>query len=109
LLMPMMFGGASQISTHLFLPSCSHCVVDPMKTGKYCVVLPDPGEYQRALTLEEEIIFAAPQEKVQGLMAGLKSRGRMNSHRDQYMSMHPDFEQPQFYKDLFKGWGLDSE
>jgi uncharacterized protein (DUF169 family) len=109
LLMPMMFGGASQISTHLFLPSCSHCIVDPMKTGKYCVVLPDPGEYQRALTLEEEIIFAAPQEKVQGLIAGLKSRGRMYAHRDQYMSMHPDFEQPQFYKDLFKSWGLDSE
>jgi hypothetical protein len=72
-------------------------------------VLPDPGEYQRALTLEEEIIFAIPQEKMQGLMAGLKGGGRMYSHRDQYMSMLPDFEQPQFYKDLFKSWGLDSE
>jgi uncharacterized protein (DUF169 family) len=109
LLMPMMFGGASQISTHLFLPSCAHCVVDPMKTGKYCLVLPDPGEYQRALTLEEEIIFAVPEVKLQGLMAGLKSGGRVYSHRDQYMSMLPDFEQPQFYKDLFKGWGLDSK
>jgi hypothetical protein len=35
--------------------------------------------------------------------------GKMYSHRDQYMSMHPDFEQPQFYKDLFKSWGLDSK
>jgi len=42
-------------------------------------------------------------------MAGLKGMGKMYSHRDQYMAMHPDFEQPQFYKDLFKGWGLDSE
>lgn len=109
LLLPMMYGGASQISTHLFLPSCAHCVVDPMKTGKYCLVLPDPGEYQRALTLEEELIFAVPQDKLQGLMAGLKGRGRMYSHRDQYMSMLPDFEQPQFYKDLFKSWGLDSK
>ena len=109
LLLPMMFGGSSQISSHLFLPSCSHSVVDPMKTGNYCVVLPDPGEYQRALTLEEEIIFAIPREKMQGLMAGLKGMGKMYSHRDQYMSMHPDFEQPQFYKDMFKGWGLDSE
>ena len=110
LTMPMMYsGGASQISTHLFLPSCAHCVVDPMKTGKYCVVLPDPGEYQRALTLEEEVIFAVPQEKLPGLMAGLRGGGRMYSHRDQYMSMKPDFEQPQFYRDLFKGWGLDSK
>jgi uncharacterized protein (DUF169 family) len=109
LLAPMMFGGAPQINTHLFLPSCAHCVVDPMKTGKYSLVLPDPGEYQRALTLEEEVIFAVPKEKLPGLIASLKSGGRPFSFRDQYMSMHPDFEQPQFYKDLFKGWGLDSK
>jgi len=109
LLLPMMFGGSPKVSGHFFLPSCAHSVVDPMKTGNYCVVLPDPGEYQRALTLEEEMIFAIPRDKMQGLMAGLKGRDKMYSHRDQYMSMHPDFEQPQFYKDLFKGWGLDSE
>ena len=109
LLTPMMFGGASEISTHLFLPSCAHCVVDPIKTGKYCLVLPDPGEYQRALTREEEMIFAAPKEKLPGLMASLKSGGRMYTFRDQYMSMHPDFEQPQFYKDLFNNWGLGSK
>jgi hypothetical protein len=109
ILMPMMYGGSSEISTHLFLPSCAHCVVDPMKTGKYSVVLPDPGEYQRALTLEEEVIFAAPREKTPALMAALKGRGGMYSHRNQYMSMHPDFEQPQFYKDLFKSWDSDSK
>jgi len=109
LLLPMMYNGASQISTHLFLPSCAHCVVDPMKTGKYCVVLPDPGEYQRALTLEEEMILAVPQDKLGALAAGLKSGGRTYSHRDQHMSMLPDFEQPQFYKDMFKSWGLDSK
>jgi hypothetical protein len=98
LLLPMMLNGSPQVSGHFFLPSCGHCVV-----------LPDPGESQRALTLEEEIIFAAPQEKLQGLMAGLKSGGWMYSHRDQHMSMLPDFEQPQFYKDLFKGWGLKSQ
>ncbi len=110
LLLPMMMGGGeSQVSTYLFLPSCGHCVVDPMKSGKCCVVLPDPGEYQRALTLEEEVIFAVPKAKLAGLMAGLKRGGRLYSHRDQYMSMHPDFEQPQFYKDMFKSWGLDSK
>jgi len=108
-ILPMTFGDSSQVSSHLFLPSCGHAVVDPMKTGKYCVVLPDPGECQRALTLEEEMILAIPQQKMDGLMAGLKREGKMYSHRDQYMSMHPDFEQPQFYKDMFKAWGLDSE
>jgi uncharacterized protein (DUF169 family) len=107
LLMPMMLGDSSPISGHFLLPSCGHCVVDPMITGNYCVVLPDPGEYQRALTQEAEIIFAMPRKKVPRLTAGLGSEGRGYSHRNQYMSMLPDFEQPQFYKDLFKSWGLD--
>jgi hypothetical protein len=80
-----------------------------MKTGQYTLVLPDPGEYQRALTAEEEMIFAVPKEKMPALMASLKPGGKLYSFRDQYMSMHPDFEQPQFYKDLFKGWGMDSK
>jgi uncharacterized protein (DUF169 family) len=108
-LMPIMFGGQSQVTTHLMLPSCAHAVVDPIITGNYCVVLPDPGEYQRALAAEEEMILAVPQQKMGEFMAGLKRGGKMYSHRDQYMAMHPDFEQPQFYKDMFKTWGLDSE
>lgn len=107
LLLTMYGSGQDQVSTHMFLPSCGHSVVDSMETGKYCIVLPDPGEHQRALTLEEEMIFAVPQQKMAGLMAGINGRGF--SHRDRYMSMLPDFEQPQFYKDMFKGWGLDSE
>jgi hypothetical protein len=55
------------------------------------------------------MIFAVPQAKMPTLMAGLKRGGRLYSHRDQYMSMLPDFEQPQFYKDMFKGWGLDNK
>ena len=107
LLLNMMGDGQSQVSYHFFLPSCGHCVVDPMETEKYCIVLPDPGEYQRALAQEEELIFAVPQSKMPTMMAGVNRRG--SSFRNQYMSMLPDFEQPQFYKDMFKGWGLDSE
>ena len=107
-LLTMMYGGTAQVSTYLFLPSCGHSVVDPVISGRYCVVLPDPGEYQRALTLEEEVILAVPRERLAALMVGLNRGGRMYSHRDQYMSMHPDFEQPQFYKELFKSWGLDT-
>ena len=38
-----------QVNGRFFPPSCAHAVVTPMLTGKYWVVLPDPGEYQRAL------------------------------------------------------------
>ncbi len=107
-LLPMNFSGADQVKTELFLPSCGHAVVDPMKTGKYVVVLPDPGEYQRGLATEDEMILSVPQAKMQPFMASLKQRGKMYSHREQHMDMKPDFEQPQFYKDMFKQWGLDT-
>lgn len=109
-LLPLTFGGgSSDVSTELFLPSCGHAVVDPIKTGKYVVVLPDPGEYQRALAREDEMILAVPQQKMEALMASLKQGGKMYSHREQHMSLKPDFERPQFYKDMFKSWGLEAD
>jgi hypothetical protein len=42
-----------------------------MLTGQYWVVLPDPGEYQRALTGEDEIMFSVP-GKIEGLLSDLK-------------------------------------
>lgn len=107
--LPLTFGSNEKITTELALPSCGHAVVDPMKTGNYTVVLPDPGEYQRALAAEDEMILSIPGEKMDGFMASLKRGGKMYSHREQFMSMLPDFEQPSFYKQMFKSWGLDSE
>lgn len=108
-LLPMNFSGSDQVKTELFLPSCGHAIVDPIKTGKYVVVLPDPGEYQRGLAAEDEMILAVPKQKIQAFMAMLKPNGKMYSHRDQFMSMKPDFEQPSFYKQKFKQWGLDAD
>lgn len=108
-LLPMNFRGSDQVKTELFLPSCGHGVVDPVKEGKYVVVLPDPGEFQRGLAAEEEMILAVPKQKMQEFMTMLKPNGKMYSHRDQFMSMKPDFDQPPFYKQKFKTWGLDSE
>ena len=106
LLLSMKVDDVPQVRGNFFPPSCGHSIVNPIKTGQCFVVIPDPGEYQRALTREEEMIFSVPHDKMPGLMAGLKTSG-MFSYRDHNMSMLPDFEQPQFYKDLFKEWGLD--
>jgi hypothetical protein len=43
-----------------------------MKTGEYWVVIPDPGEYQRALTEEGALMFSVPQGRMPAMMAGLK-------------------------------------
>jgi uncharacterized protein (DUF169 family) len=105
LLLSLKVTDVPQVSGHYFPPSCGWSVVEPMLTNKYWAVIPDPGEYQRALTDEGDMIFSVPQGKMQTLMTGLK-QGGMFTYRDHHMAMLPDFEQPQFYKDLFKSWGI---
>ena len=110
LLLSMKVEDVPLVSGHFFPPSCAHSVVTPMKTGKYCVVIPDPGEYQRALTEEGDMMFAVPQARMQGLMAGLRQNEHgYFSYRDHHMYMLPDFPQPDFYKEMFKSWGLDTK
>ncbi len=95
---------------HFFPPSCAWSVVNPMKTGEYWVVIPDPGEYQRALTEEGDLMFSAPQSRVPEMMAGLKQNEHGPfSYRDHHMFMQPDFQLPDFYKEMFKSWGMDTE
>jgi uncharacterized protein (DUF169 family) len=110
LLLSMKVEDVPLVSGHFFPPSCAWSVVNPMKTGQYWVVIPDPGEYQRALTEEGDMMFSVPQGKMQVLMAGLQNyeHGAF-AYRDHSMFMQPDFEQPDFYKEMFKSWGLDTK
>ena len=110
LLLSMKVEDVPQVSGHFFPPSCGWSVVNPVKTGRYYVVIPDPGEYQRALTEEGDMMFSVPQAKMQVLMAGLKQNERgYFSYRDHHMFMQPDFPLPDFYKEMFKSWGMDTK
>ncbi len=108
LLLSMSTADVPLVSGHFFPPSCAWAVVNPMKTGRYWVVLPDPGEYQRALTGEGDMMFAVPKNRLDTLMAGVKKNEHGPfAYRDHHMFMQPDFPRPDFYKQLFKSWGLD--
>ncbi len=110
LLLSMKVADVPTVSGHFFPPSCAYSVVNPMKTGRYWMVLPDPGEYQRALTEEGDMMFAVPQNKMEVMMAGLKANEHgAFAYKDHSMFMQPDFEQPEFYKEMFKSWGLDAK
>ncbi len=106
LLLSLKVEDVPEVSGHFFPPSCAWAVVEPMKTGRYWVVTPDPGEYQRALTDEGDMMFSAPQSKMPALMAGLR-QNKIFSYRDHHMAMLPDFERPAFYVELFKSWGME--
>jgi uncharacterized protein (DUF169 family) len=109
LLLSMNVKDVPLVKGHFFPPSCGWSVVNPMKTGEYWMVVPDPGEYQRALTEEGDMMFSIPQARMETLMAGMKQNEKgAFAYRDHHMFMQPDFQIPDFYKDLFKSWGMDT-
>lgn len=110
LLLSMKMEDVPEVRHHFFPPSCGWSVVNPMKSGQYWVVMPDPGEYQRALTEEGDLMFSAPRARMPEMMAGLRRNEHgFFSYRDHQMFMQTDFPLPGFYKEMFKSWGMDTE
>ncbi|MBA7666554.1 hypothetical protein ES703_74635 [subsurface metagenome] len=90
------------------ISSCVYSVVPVILNGQYRITLPDPGEYERAMAGEDEIILSVPAGKLEELVTGLRHfEERKMGYTHFTMDMRPDFPQPPFYKDLFKMWGLD--
>ena len=90
--------------------SCLYAIVPVLNTGEYRITIPDPGEYERAMAGEDEIIFSLPKEKLAELMQGLRHfEKRGMGYTQLAMKMRPDFPRPPFYKDLYKMWELDVE
>ncbi len=99
---------ASNLKSHFFPPSCIYAVVNPILTGQYWIVIPDPGETARALGDESEMMFSIPANKMEGLMSGIKkSEERMGHFSIIGMMMRHDFPQPPHYKKAFQMWGMD--
>jgi uncharacterized protein (DUF169 family) len=91
------------------IDSCVYSVVPVIKSGEYRITLPDPGEYERAMAGEDEIIFSVPAAKLEELITGLRFFEEFKlgySHLSPQVM--PDFPQPPFYEELFKMWGLDA-
>ena len=100
----------SQVNYHFFPPACSYLLVPVINNGKYMVALPDPGDYVRALSGEDEIVLSVPKSKMEEFVSGLKQmeEGKIGFGPSSYM-MLPDFPQPPMYKELFTQWGLYDE
>jgi hypothetical protein len=81
-----------------------------MTEGCHVVTLPDPGDAQRALAGEDEIILSLPADKLADMMEHLSNfeKGQF-SYSNTSMFMLNDFPRPEFYQMLFKRWGLDTE
>ena len=92
------------------IDSCVYSVVPVILNGQYRITLPDPGDYERAGAGEDEIIFSVPAGKLEELMSGLRHFEEMKMGYTNFtMDIRPDFPRPEFYKELYKMWGLDVE
>jgi len=110
LLLTLKYENRDQISYYFFPPVCSYIVIPVMLENRYVVALPDPGEFVRAISGEDEIIISIPAGKIDELMANLRKAEERNMgySRSSYMMLH-DFPRPDFYKNLFRKWGMDVE
>lgn len=94
-------------SSFMPLESCIYSVIPPIREGNYRITLPDPGEYERALTPDDEIIFSIPAQRSEEFFTGvarlLEVGHDVNSF---YQIMEPDFPRPPFYNKVFESWGL---
>jgi uncharacterized protein (DUF169 family) len=92
------------------IDSCVYSVAPVILNGQYRITLPDPGEYERAMAGEDEIIFSVPKDKMEELISGLKHFDQKKlGYTHLAMQITPDFPRPDFYKQLFRMWGLDIE
>jgi len=90
------------------IDSCIYATVPTLKTGEYRITVPDPGEYERALTDEDEMIFTIPMQKLADLLEGLRWMASIGlGYKGLTMELKADFARPKFYDDLARGWGLD--
>jgi uncharacterized protein (DUF169 family) len=90
--------------------SCAFSIVPVVLTGEYRITIPDPGEAARAFAGDEEIIFSVPAARLTGLMEGLRRlEARKMGYRHAGVEMTPDFPRPEFYRKLYKDWGMEVE
>jgi uncharacterized protein (DUF169 family) len=101
--------GTQVTSTIDPIGSCVHSVVPSLLNEECYITVPDPGDFERAGAQDDEMILTVPTRRLKELMEGIYhfEKSGMGFRRFSY-SVQPDFQQPPFYQDYFKKWGLDA-
>jgi uncharacterized protein (DUF169 family) len=100
--------GTQATSTLDPIGSCVHSVVPSLLSGECAVTVPDPGDFERAGAREDEMVLTVPVSRLRELMDGVYHFEEAGLGFRRFAPMvRPDFEQPPFYREYFKGWGLD--
>jgi uncharacterized protein (DUF169 family) len=90
------------------IDSCVYSTIPVILNGGYRITFPDPGDVERALAGDDEVIFSLSPDKLPELVAGLSifAEGRMFFQKPA-QKIEPDHPRPDFYRELFAIWNLD--
>jgi hypothetical protein len=54
------------------------------------------------------MMFSLPAGKMESFMASMREgQDKGFAYRGHHMLLRPDFPQPEFYKNMFRNWGLE--
>jgi uncharacterized protein (DUF169 family) len=89
--------------------SCVHSIVPSLLKGTCEVTVPDPGDFERSSAGDDEMVFTVPAGNMKEFMDGVYRYEKMGmGYRSFSRDLRGDFQQPPFYQDYFKKWGLDT-
>ncbi len=110
LLMAVRYKTGEQLELHLdSVDSCVHSTIPVLNGKAFNVTFPDPGEYERALTDENEVIFTMQADQAPIIVDMLKRFSSVGmGYRELAMKLEYDHARPQFYNDMFAKWGLET-
>lgn len=90
------------------IDSCIYATVVPFLSGEFKVTFPDPGDRERALARDDEVIFSIPANLLEQFVGALKAAENFGMVYDFSRTEYPlDFWRPPFYTSLFQMWGLE--
>lgn len=108
LMMAVRYRTGEQLSLSLdSVDSCVHSSIPVLNGQDYNITIPDPGEYERALTDEDEMMFTLRGERLPELVETLEKLSDMGfGYRELAMGLEYDTPRPEFYNRMFEKWGL---
>lgn len=87
--------------------SCVHSSIPVLNGQQYNITVPDPGEYERALTDEDEMMFTLRAENLEAVVRNLEMLSQFGfGYRELAYGLQYDTPRPEFYNNMFRKWGL---
>ena len=88
--------------------SCGAAVL-PIINGEmdYNTAIPDPGEFERSLAWDDEMIFTVSARKLESLVTAVRDIAEMGfGYKQLTYDMNLDYPRAKFYNEMFHKWGL---